>query len=519
MKHLLCATALVALGLTAPAMARDLTVAALNVAPYLDPARDHSNVGQQFYHNAFDTLILKDPTTTDRVWLPGLATEWHLIEPTVMELKLRQGVKFHTGATMTADDVIFSLNRMFTPTFAPYVVRGKDRFSNFDRAEKVDETTIRVHAKRAEPLWETLLNLQQLAIVPQAYVAGLSGDPKVVEDSDYEAFSLAPVGTGPYRIAEYVPGQRVVYERFEDFWGEKAPLGRVNVVSVPEVSARLTALRTGEADIATNIAPDQLAIVENDPALKAEGAATALFHMLILNQNHPQLKDARIRQALILSIDRDLLNEALWLGKAIVPDSHTMAEFGDMYMPELKTYGYDPERAKALLKEAGYDGSEITFDTQGSYYTNGLLAAQAITEMWQAVGIKASVRDIPKWTGNDPQMMARNWSNPMYFTDPVGSFGMMWAPGGPSQGEGRFNTDAAWAEAWERFRFSEKVADRKAAYADLMDMAAANPAFLPLYRPYESWAMRKDVNWKPLPGNIAYVLDFRAGSISFANSN
>lgn len=517
MKHLLSATAIVtvALGLATSVHARDLTVAALNIAPYLDPARDHSNVGQQFYHNAFDTLILKDPTTTDRVWQPGLATEWKPVSPTTMELKLRQGVKFHNGADMTADDVIFSLNRMFQATFPPYVVRAKDRFVNFDRAEKVDETTIRVHAKRPEPLWETLLNLQQLAIVPQAYIAGLTGDSNVVEDSDFEAFSMAPVGTGPYKIAEFVPQQRVVYERFDDFWGETAPLERVNVISVPEVSARLTALRTGEADIATNIAPDQLATVEGDPALKAEGAATALFHMLILNQNHPTLRDPRIRQALILGVDRNLLNEALWLGKAIVPDSHTMAEFGEMYMPELKTFTYDPERAKALLAEAGYDGSEITFDTQGSYYTNGLLAAQAITEMWSAIGVKASVRDLPSWTGSDPTMMTRNWSNPMYFTDPVGSFGVMWAPNGPSEGEGRFNTDADYAEKWDRFRFSEKIEDRKAAYTELMTISAENPAFLPLYRPYESWAMRKEVNWKPQPGNIPYVLDFRAGSLSF----
>lgn len=521
MKHLLSATALMTavLGFTlAPdAEARDLTVAALNVAPFLDPARDISNVGQQFYHNSFDTLIAKDPTTTDRIWRPGLATEWTLVEPTVLELKLREGVKFHNGAEMTADDVIFSLNRVFQATFPPYVIVGRDRFSNFERAEKVDETTIRVHAKRPEPLWDVLLNLQQVVIVPEAYVAGLSGDPAAVEDSDYEAFAMAPVGTGPYRIAEYVPRQRVVYERFDDFWGEAAPLDRVNVISVPEVSARLTALRTGEADIATNIAPDQLVTVESDPALKVEGAPTALFHMLIMNQNHPKLKDPRIRQALILAVDRNLLNEALWLNKAIVPDSHTMAEFGEMYMPELKTFTYDPERAKALLKEAGYDGFEITFDTQGSYYTNGLLAAQAIVEMWRAVGINGVVQDVPAWTGNNPAMMARNWSNPMYFTDPVGSFGVMWGPKAVSESEGRFRTDDVYAEKWDRFRFSEKVEGRKAAYAELMEQSANDPAFLPLYRPYESWAMRKDVNWKPLPGHIPYVLDFRAGSISFAD--
>ena len=183
-------------------------------------------------------------------------------------------------------------------------------------------------------------------------------------------------------------------------------------------------------------------------------------------------------------------------------------------MPELETFTYDPERARALLAEAGYDGFEITFDTMGSYYTNGYLAAQAITEMWGALGINARIRDLPSWTGNSPEMMTRNWSNPMYFADPFGSFGVMWAPNGPSESEGRFNTDAEYAAIWERFRFSPDVADRRAAYAELMERIAANPPVLPLYRPYEAWALRNGIEWAPQPGHIPYVLDFRAGSIS-----
>jgi peptide/nickel transport system substrate-binding protein len=125
---------------------------------------------------------------------------------------------------------------------------------------------------------------------------------------------------------------------------------------------------------------------------------------------------------------------------------------------------------------------------------------------------------VDKWTGGDADMMARNWSNPMYFADPFGSFGVMWAPGGPSESEGRFNTDAAYAEIWERFRFSKDVEARKAAYAELMERIAQDPPVLPLYRPFESWAMNKNVNWAPKPGHIPYVLDFRAGSISFASN-
>ncbi|WP_375261919.1 ABC transporter substrate-binding protein [Palleronia sp.] len=516
MKRLLLASAMSAIAGTA--WAAEITVAASSVAPYLDPGRDHSNVGSQFYYNAFDPLIERDYSQMEPVWEPGLATEWELIEPTVMELKLREGVTFHNGEEMTADDVVFSLNRMYQATFPDYQVRARDRLDNFVRAEKVDDYTVRVHSEREEPLWETLLNLQQVFIIPEDYTKALAGDPNEAENDDYEAFSLAPVGTGPYEIAKFVPGQRIVYERFDEFWGEAAPLDRATVVAVPEVASRITAIRTGEADLATNIAPDQLALIEGDSSMKAVGGVTPLFHVMIMNVNHPVLEDPRIRQALSLAIDRDLLNETLWLGMAEVPSTHTMKEFGDLYMPELQTFEYDPERARKLLEEAGYDGEEIVYDTHSGYYTNGLLAAQAIMEMWDAVGVNGRVNVTEEWTTCVPEMMTRNWSNPMYFPDPFGSFGVMWAPDGPSEGCGRFDTDEAYAEAWERFRFSQDVEERRAAYAELMERIKQDPPVLPLYQPYESWAMRTDLDWAPKPGHIPYVLDFRAGSISMATN-
>ena len=515
MSRLLASTALILAG---AASAQEITVGAANVSDYLDPGRDHSNVGSQFYYNAFDTLIGRDVTQMEPVWEPALATEWELVEPTVMELTLREGVTFHDGEEMTADDVVFSLNRMYQADFPPYQVRSRDRLANFARAERVDDLTVRVHVEREEPLWETLLSLQQVMIIPEDYTKGLTGDPEVAEHGDYEAFSLEPVGTGPYRVAEFVPGERVVYEQFDDFWGEPAPLERAVVRHVPETASRITALKTGEADIVTNIAPDQLGLIEADDELKAVGGATPLFHVMIMNANHPELEDPRIRQAMSLAIDRDLLNEALWQGKAVVPSTHTMEEFGELYMPDLDTFQYDPEKARALLEEAGYDGSEIVFDAFPVYYTNGLLAAQAVVEMWNEVGIEGRVDVGEDWTGDDPEMMARSWSNPMYFADPFGSFGVMWAPGGPSESEGRFNTDEAYAAAWERFRFGETVEERRAAYAELMERIEENPPVLPLYRPYESWAMRREIDWAPQPGHIPYVLDFRAGSIALPES-
>lgn len=500
------------------ALSAELKVGSANMPPYLDPGRDHSNVGSQFYYNTFDVLIDKDAETAETKFRPGLATEWKLVEPTVMELKLREGVLFQNGDPMTANDVIFSLNRMLQPTFKPYVVRAKDRLGNFDRAEKVDDHTIRIIAKRPEPLWETLINMQQLMIIPEKYTKALTGDPNVAEDSDYEAFSLAPIGTGPYKISQFVPGEKLVWERHDAFWGEKAPFAKVSVSYVPEMASRITALKNKEVDIITNVPPDQLATIEADSNLKVASDVTPLFHILIFNTQNEVMKDPKFRQAISYAVDRDTLNEALWLGKAVVPSTHTYKQFGELYMPELKTFEYDLEKAKQLLAESSYKGEEIRMDTSAVYYTNGLLAMQAIAEMWNAIGIKTRINVDDKWTGGDPTMMVRNWSNPMYFADPFGSFGVMWAPEGPSEGEGRFKTDEAYGKTWEKFRFSEKVEDRKAAYAELMDRIKQDPPMLVLYQPYESWAMQKDVQWAPKPGHIPYVLDFRAGSISVASN-
>lgn len=489
------------------AVAQELRVGVQNMAPFLDPGRDFSNVGSQFYVNAFEPLIGKDPARAESVWQPGLATAWRQVSPTVMELTLRSGVRFHNGDPMTAEDVAFSLDRIIHATFPPYTVRKRDTLPNLVAAEAVDDHTIRVTAQRPEPLFETLMNVQQTMIVPKRYIAGLATD----SNAAFEAFALKPVGTGPYRITEFVPNQRLVYERFDGYWGEKAPFQRVVITRIPELSARITALRNNEVDIITNVPPDQLATIESDKALKVEGMVTPLFHVIIFNTLNPRMADKRLRQALSLAIDRNTLNEALWQGKAVVPSTHTFPQFGPLYMPKLQTFAYDPVRAKQLLKESGYDGFSIRFDTAPAYYTNGLLAAQAIQEMWAAIGVKSELNVDDKWTGSDPTMMARNWSNPMYFPDPAGSFGIMWAPTGNSATEGRFKPDQAYIETWDRFRFSTDLETRRAAYADLMARIAADPPVLVLYQPYESYGLRRNVQWKPLPGHIPYVLDFRAG--------
>ncbi len=505
--------------LAAPAAAakEELVVGVQNMTTYIDPGKDHSNVGSQFYVNTFEPLIGFDPSgTIPKLEPTGLAASWKRITPQLMELKLRPGVRFHNGEPLTAADVVFSLERMFNPAFPPYVIRRNDFLENMYRAEAVDAETVRVYAKKPEPLFETLLSIQQTMIVPKRYVMGLSGHPEVDENSDYEAFGLKPVGTGPYKVREFIPGERLVWERHEGYWGPRAPFKTVTVKRINELSARITALKNGEVDLITNVPPDQLAALQSDPNLKVEGLVTPLFHVVIFNTQHPKMADKRLRQGLAMAIDREMLNKTLWLGKAVVPPSHTYPQYGPLYMPEITLYDFDPARAKELIRASGYDGSPIRYDTFSTYYTNGLLAAQAIQEMWARAGVKLEINVVEKWTGGDPEMMTRNWSNPLYFPDPAGSFGTMWHPTAAAVHEGRFKPSKEYAEIWNRFRYSTDLNERKQAWREIMAYIREEVPFVLLYQPYESFGMRRALDWKPLPGHIPYVLDFRAGRVALA---
>lgn len=510
---LLSAVSAVALLAGSPAGAQELRVAAANMQTFFDPGKDHSNVGSMQYYNSFDTLVGKDHTKVEPVFGPALATAWRMVEPTVVELTLRRDVTFHNGDRMTADDVVFSLNRMFKPTYAPYVSRAKEYFDNMVGAEKVDDHTVRVVTKRPDPILETLLNVQQAMIVPKNYLMGLTGDPTVDEAADYDAFGLKPVGTGPYKVAEFQPGERLVWQRHDGFWGDKPDFARVEVVRMSEMAARLTALKNGEVDIITNVPPDQLEAIDRDPSTKTAGMLTPLFHVVFYNTNHPKMTQ-KIRQALNLAIDRDLLNEALWNGKSKVPASHTYPQYGAMHDPDFTVVRYDPARAKKLLAEAGYDGFEIRYDTHPTYYTNGLLAAQAIQEMWAAVGVKMKINVDERWTGGDKDMMSRNWSNPMYFPDPAGSYGTMWSPTGARITAGSWTPSKEYQAMWDEFRYSLDPKTRLDAYRKVQQYAAEEAPFTILYQPFESYGLRRTVQWKPLPGHIPYVLDFRKGMIA-----
>lgn len=313
-------------------------------------AHHTTNAHAQVLYSIHETLITREPKALPLQFKPALAASWKMIQPTIMEVTLRKGVKFHDGSVVTAADVAFSLNRIWQRSRPEYEIVQGQFFYNFDRVEVADPYTVRIHTKRPEPLIEVLLSDLCAGIVSKGNYDRLG----------FEKADLSPVGAGPYRVVTYKPGHLLVVERFDDYWGEKAPLDKITFTVIPEISSRITALANREVDFIVSIPPDQVGPLANRKDVKLLGIVWPMFHVYAINMTHPITGDQKLRQAMNLSVDREALVKGLWGGKAIVPRAHQFKEYGEpLYMPELSTVRYDPEKARQLLKESGYKGDPI----------------------------------------------------------------------------------------------------------------------------------------------------------------
>lgn len=464
-----------------------------------------TNAQTQMLNSIHDCLIEREPYSQPLKFLPALATSWKMIQPTVMEMKLRKGVKFHDGTTMSAEDVAFSLNRIWQRTRPQYDGAQGRFFYNFDRVEIVDPLTVRIHTKRPEPLIEVLLSDKCAGIVSKAH------HDKV----GFEKADLFPVGAGPYRVLSFKARHQLVLERFKDYWGEQPPLDKITFLHIPEISSRITALVNGEVDFIGNIPPDQASPLQNRKDIKLLDVVWPMFHVYAINMTHPVTGNKKLRQAMNLGINRELLVKGLWHGKGLVPKAHQFKEYGPpLYMPELVTVKYDPERAKQLVKESGYKGEPVVLTFLPHYYTYGNLAAQAIAEMWQKIGINVRLQNIDKYPSDLKEIMIRIWSNPMYYPDPMGAYDTHWSKAGWPYRRNFFKPEhPKWDELYEKARFSTNVEERKQSYRALLEIAQDESGYILLYQPYESFAMRNHIEWK-IPTNMRpYALTFRAGQI------
>lgn len=491
-----------------PAAAQELRVGVASHVTSLDVQEETSNAGAQFLYNIYDTLIEPEALSEIPKYGPGLALSWKRLGPTVTEFKLRPNVRMHDGGILEADDVAFSLNRVFRQQDPRFLGSHGRFFYNFDRVEVVDPLTVRIHTRKPEPLLEPLLAARNAGITSRKYVERLGLDKA----------ALQPVGTGPYRVTAFTPNQLLAIERFDGHWGPKPPLDKITFRRIPEIAARITALVNKEVDFILSIPPDQEGPLRQRGDVKLVGVTWPMFHVYVVSMTHPATKDLRLRRALSLAIDRSLLVKSLWQGRGVAPTAHQFANYGPpYYQPDLRLIRYDPEAARRLIKESGYDGTPILLSYMATYYTYGDLAAQAVAAMWKAVGLNVKLQAVEGFNQTGAELMVRPWSNPMYYRDPMGAMDTHWSPRSWTVQRKWFTPEASprWQALYETARFATNPQERAAAYRELMRVGEEELAgWILLYQPYESFAMRSDIQWQVPAGLRPYALAFRAGQIA-----
>jgi peptide/nickel transport system substrate-binding protein len=419
-----------------PEAGRQTLVVALSQAPTsLDPADHRSRQSETVIRNMFDGLVTRDTRSGVH---QELAEAMNWLDDQTLQVKLRQGVKFHDGSEMTADDVVFTFNRIIQENAIeypePHTSPRKGLIAPLASVEKVDDYTVNLNFSGVWPPAMQLLVHQQ--IVPQAYL----------EEVGTEGFIAHPIGTGPFKFVEGQLDDQIVLERFDDYWGgapDLEPVGPACVEKaifrvIPEASTRVAALLAGEVDIIQSVPSELIDTLSQTPGVQVKTAPGTQPQWLQLNVTSPIFQDVGVRQAMNYAMDKDLIVEAVYGGRA-VPLPGPLSPFNNFVNKNLSPYPYDPEKALELLGEAGWsdsdgdgildkDGQPFTFtiDTLEDWRT----LAEAVATLYRDIGIDASVR-FWEYSVVQPQLLAcerqaylDDWGDSAF--DPVGHFEAKW---------------------------------------------------------------------------------------------
>lgn len=333
----------------------------VSLDPHSFPAEEGTQVAAQ---QTLETLV----TYNDGEAAPLLAESWEYSDDELtLTFQLRDDVTFSDGAAFTAQDVKASLDRLIEldKALAPL-------FAEVTETRADDEHTFSIVT--SEPLG-TLLASMSLVFIGQA------------DQIDDEAYWQAPIGTGPFVVDDYVADDHVTYSRNDSYWGEPAQLDTLEMVNMPEVAARITALGTGEVDVVSSIPPDQVSSIEGQEGIEFTQDPGYLYYFIWFNNNEEPFDDVRVRQAMWHAVDVEGIVADLY-GDGAVPATAPIpqAAFG---ATDNGAYEYDPERARELLAEAGYaDGFQTSMHWPREGGPNIRSLAQAFISAWADVGIE-----------------------------------------------------------------------------------------------------------------------------------
>jgi peptide/nickel transport system substrate-binding protein len=416
-------------------------------------------------------------------------------------IKLRSGVKFHDGEPFNAEAAKFSLERHLN-------MKGSFRrpeLAAVDTIEVVDPLTVKLNLKQPfSPLFAQLTDRAGMMVSPKA--AEAAGDK----------FALHPVCAGPYKFVERIPQDRIVVEKFADYWNkDHVFIDKITYLPIIDSTVRLANLRSGGLEMMERVLATDIKTVRDDPKLKLSKAVSLGWFALLINMdngpkaNNPLGKDARVRRAFDLAIDREALNQVVFNGE-FQPGNQWVNPQSPYYQQAFPIPKRDIAKAKALMKEAGVTGP-VTIDFMLGNSPEERAVGEVLQSMTAEAGFDLKLRVVEAATAfksaedGDFQLYENNWSGRI---DPDGN-SMIYQTCGAPQNLGHYCDKEI--DAWHReARAASDVATRKAAYEKITARFLAEGWMIYLYHPQYLIAHTTRLeNFKPMPDGLIRVLDVK----------
>lgn len=517
-RTLLLAGSLALLSATADAQDRpSITIAVPGVHPSLEPIAGNSTDAARIQPNVFDLIVTRnwedDPEGGEL--RPALATAWERVDPMTWRFTIREGVTFHNGALLTAEDVAFSIGAERIWGENALVPIGTRYTESIVSVEALDPTTVEVRTSVEDP------NLPFRFITPLGFVVPKEHYLEVGPD----AFGQDPIGTGPYRVAEFDGTGSVRLEAFDAYWGGTPPAASIEFRAVPEYSARIAGMVAGDFQMMAGVPTDEVETVRGYDGLDYIARPIDNYIMLAYNtleipEYGPNpVADRNLRYAMTAAIDREALVEALWGDDTFAPVPFNFPDWPDFYDPATEPLiPFDPEAAARHLEAADYAGEEVLINVTRGAFPNFDLATEYLAEQWRNLGINVRLNVVDSW--------------PLALQHPFGLLNMsmttsfdgtptraIWGFWGPDSARATRENDRSWApppafiEAGEAFIAATDLDEKRALFREMVEIWETEQPALMLWRNVANWVVAEEVEWTPVNGNWMLL---GPGYVSFA---
>jgi peptide/nickel transport system substrate-binding protein len=474
-------------------------------ATTLDPHSGNTGPNHVLMHNMYEPLVIRG---FDGKLVGALATSWRVLptDPTVWEFKLRPGVKFHNGAALTADDVVFSMERAKKPA-----ADMKSLLVSVATITKVDDLTVQFKTNGPNAL--LVNNLTNLAIMNKAWAeANNAADPQNLTQKVENGATLAANGTGPYSLVSRQPDVSTVMKAFDGYWGKadiKNDFTEIVYRPIKENATRIAALLSGEVDFVQDLPPQDIQRLQTTDGITVSAGAENRSIFFGMNIGIPELRgsdvkgknpfaELKVRQAVNMSINREAIQRVTMRGQS-TPQGTIGTPFINGYTKEIDTWPkYDVAAAKALLAEAGYpNGFSVTLHCTNDRYVNDEGICQSAVSMLGQIGIKAtlvaqSLRvHFPGIQKGEYDFYLLGWGIPTFDSHYV--FNDLYRTKSPSAGtwNGTGYSNAALDAKIDGLNSEVDIAKRNATIADIWKEIQANNVYAPVHMQFIAYATRK----------------------------